>query len=41
MLKNDYFWISQGKVVTVYWYGGQMYKLLMSNFLRISHTKNH
>jgi len=29
------FWISQGKVATVYRWGGQMYKLLMSNFLRI------
>jgi len=27
-------WISQGKVATVYRWGGQMYKLL-SNFLRI------
>ena len=40
LLKND-FWISQGKVVTVYRWGGQVYKLLMSNFLRIWHTKNH
>jgi len=29
------FWISQGKVATVYRWGGQVYKLLMSNFLRI------
>jgi len=29
------FWISQGKMVTAYRWGGQMYKLLMSNFLRI------
>jgi len=29
------FWISQGKVATVYRWGGQMYKLLMSNFLGI------
>jgi len=29
------FWISQGKVATVYRFGGQVYKLLMSNFLRI------
>ena len=28
-------WISQGKVATVYRWGGKMYKLLMSNFLRI------
>ena len=26
------FWISQGKVATVYKQGGQVYKLLMSNF---------
>jgi len=29
------FWISQGKVATVYRWGGQIHKLLMSNFLRI------
>jgi len=29
------FWISKGKVATVYRWGGQVYKLLMSNFLRI------
>jgi len=29
------FFISQGKVATVYSYGELMYKLLMSNFLRI------
>jgi len=29
------FWISQGKMATVYRWGGQAYKLLMSNFLRI------
>jgi len=29
------FWISQDRVATVYTWGGQMYKLLMSNFLRI------
>ena len=29
------FWISQSKVATVYRWGRQMYKLLMSNFLRI------
>jgi len=39
--ENDFFWISQGKVVTVYRWGGQMCKLLMSNFLRIWHNKNH
>jgi len=33
-LKNDYI-ISQDKVATVYRWGGQMYKLLVSNFLRI------
>jgi len=29
------FWISQGKVATVYRWGGQVHKLLISNFLRI------
>jgi len=29
------FWISQGNVATVYRWGAQMYKLSMSNFLRI------
>ena len=29
------FWISQGKVATVYWRGGQVYNLLVSNFLKI------
>jgi len=29
------FWISQGKVATVYRWDGKVYKLLMSNFLRI------
>jgi len=29
------FFISQGRVATVYRWGGQMYKILMSNFLRI------
>ena len=33
--KKWLFWISQGKVVRVYKWGGQVYKLLMSNFLRI------
>jgi len=28
-------WISQGKVATVYRWGGHMYKLRMSNFLGI------
>jgi len=32
-VEND--WVSQGKVATVYRRGGQLYKLLMSNFLRI------
>jgi len=32
--KND-FGISQGKVASVYRWGGQLYMLLMSNFLRI------
>ena len=32
---------AQGKVATVYRWGGPMYTLLMSNFLRIWHTKNH
>jgi len=40
-VENDFFWISQGKVATGYRWGRQLYKLLMSNFLRISHTKNH
>jgi len=35
------FWISQGKVITVYRWGGQVYKLLMSTFLRIQRTKNN
>jgi len=39
--ENDFLWISQGKVATVYRYGGQMYQLSMSNFLRILHVKNH
>jgi len=34
-LKNNFFWISQGKVATVYRLDRQMYKLLMSNFLTI------
>jgi len=29
LLKNDFFWIFQGEVATVYRCGGQMYKLLM------------
>jgi len=29
------FWITQGTVATVYRRGGQMYKLMMSSFLRI------
>jgi len=29
------FLISQGKVATIYRWGGQVYKLLMSNFIRI------
>jgi len=29
------FWISHGNAATVYRWVGQMYKLLMSNFLRI------
>jgi len=29
------FWIFQGTVATVYRRGGQMYKLLMSSFLRV------
>jgi len=29
------FWISEGKVATVCRWGGQVYKLLMSNFLRV------
>jgi len=29
------FWTSQGKVATVYRWGGQTYKLLMSHFRRI------
>jgi len=33
-VEND-FWISQGKVATLYRWSGQMYELLMSNFLRI------
>jgi len=32
-VEND-FWIAKGKVATVYRWGGQMYKLLMSNFFR-------
>jgi len=35
LLKNDFFWISQGKVATVCRWGGQVYNLWMSNFLRI------
>ena len=35
LLKNDFVGISQGKVATVYRWGGRMYKLLMSNFIRI------
>jgi len=34
------FWIFQSKLATVYMRGGQMRKLLMSNFLRIRQTKN-
>jgi len=40
-IEKELFWISQSKVATVYRWGGQMYKVLMLNFLRISHTKNH
>ena len=35
ILLKWFFWISHGKVATVYRWGGQLYKLLMSNFLRI------
>jgi len=41
MHENDFFCISESEVVTVYRSGGQVYKLLMSHFLRISRTKNH
>ena len=41
LLKMTFFWISRGKVATIYRWGGQLYMLLMSNFLRILHTKNH
>jgi len=34
-VENDFYCISQGKVATVNRWGGQMYKLLMPNFLRI------
>ena len=34
-VENDFFWIFQGKVATVYRSGGQLYKLLTSSFLRI------
>jgi len=30
-----FFWISQGKVGTVYRWGGKMYKQFISNFLTI------
>ena len=39
LLKNDFFWISQGKVATVYRQDGQMYKLSMLNFIRNQHIK--
>jgi len=29
------FWISEGTVAIVYRWGGQMYELMMSSFLRI------
>jgi len=35
LLKNDFFWISQGKMATVYRWGAKMCMLLMSKFLRI------
>jgi len=35
MLSKMTFWISQGKVATVYSPDGQMYNLSMSNFLKI------
>jgi len=36
-----HFWISQGKEATVYRWGEQMYKLLMSNFLMdLTHQKS-
>jgi len=34
-VEKKLFWISQGKVATVYSWGEQLYKLLMSNFLVI------
>ena len=40
-VESDFFWIFQGKVATVYRLGGQMYKLPMSNFLRIKITKHY
>jgi len=33
--ENDFFWISQGKVATSDRWGKQIYKIFMSNFLRI------
>ena len=33
MLKNDFFWISQGKVATSDRWGGQVYKVFISNQL--------
>jgi len=37
---EKWLWISQGTVAAIYRWGGQLYKLLMSSFLRISHTKD-
>jgi len=34
-VQKPLFWISQGKVTIVYRWGGQMYQLLMSNFITI------
>jgi len=39
-VKNDFFWISQGKVATVYRWGGQMYKLLMQILSGLTHQKS-
>jgi len=41
IVENDFLCTFQGSAATVYRRGGQIYNLLLLNFLRISCTKNH